>query len=260
MAGAPCSFPPLADGGCYPLDALVAQPDCALEVGTCFSFAVQIEDEHGHPLDGDFDPKGSHGCKHDEPAPTWRQAHRRRDTPTMDTPTPPPPLLASAEAAESLPTTATVGVDAAIGQVKSLVPADASPSLLIAGAALLALVGAAIKFGPGVLKAQTEKAERAHELEMEKLRLERERREQQEDQHQKCSTERLALEAKLAQAQGQLDALRIRLDEVGAKAEKAGAASLDLDAFDLEEFAAWRAKVDKAIKGTKTSAKAPKKG
>jgi hypothetical protein len=136
-----------------------------------------------------------------------------------------------------------VGVDTAIEQVKSLVPAgtDVGAGTLIAGAAALAVIGAAIKIGPKVLEANSAKAEKAHELELEKLRVEREKAEKQDDQHAQCSAARAALEARIA-------GLQARLDDVQAKAEKAGASSLDLDAFDPDELEKRLKKIEKALK------------
>lgn len=118
-----------------------------------------------------------------------------------------PPVVADATMVES------VGVDNAISQVKSLVPADTSPGLLIGGAALLAVLGAAFKFGPGILKAKSERAQQAHELELEKLRLEHERSEKQDDQHKACAAERAALNARLSGLQARLDDLSEKMKD-----------------------------------------------
>jgi hypothetical protein len=220
-----------------------------------FHVSQTIVDQHGHALDGDHDPLGKDGCEHRD-TPEWQAAYRREQKmeqtqePLVENE--PPPLLASNDpAATPAPAalTETVGVDSAIQQVKTLVPDGTDPGLLIAGAATLAVVGAAVKFGPQVLKSRAEKAERDHELEMERLKLEREKHEKQEDQHKACAVERAALEAKVV-------ALQSKLDEVAAKAEKAGAASLNMGDFDPEDLQDRLAKIEKALKPTKGKKKA----
>lgn len=213
-----CEFPAAArdEQGCYPLAYFISATDCEFRTRECFT--TQQADGRGLMMD-DKDK--------------------------------PPPMLAALtppEVPAAVPSVESVGVDDAIAQVKSLVPADTSPGLLIGGAALLAVLGAAFRFGPGVLKARAERAQQAHELELEKLRLEREREDKQDDQHKACAVERAALEAKVA-------ALNARVEDLSAKAEKAGASSLKLGDFDpeaLEERLAALEKKNKApAKGRK---------
>lgn len=127
----------------------------------------------------------------------------------------PPPMLAAVTppVVAEAPMVESVGVDSAISQVKSLVPADTSPGLLIGGAAMLAVLGAAFKFGPSILKAKSERAQQAHELELEKLRMEREKSEKQDDQHKACATERAALNARLSGLQARLDDLSEKMKD-----------------------------------------------
>lgn len=224
-------------------------------------FAIEevIVDKHGHELDGDHDPRGAGGCDHRD-SPEWKAEHARtphkehpvEQTNESTTDTTPVMLAVNETPAAPVATTATVGVDEAIGQVKSLVPEGTSPGLLIGGAALLAVVAAAIKLGPGILKARTETAEREHEREMEKLKLERERQDKQDDQHAKCSVERAALEAQLAQTKETLAALRARIDAVESKAsEKSSGSSVDLGDFDPEALEQRLVKIERALKPAK---------
>lgn len=140
-------------------------------------------------------------------------------------------------------TVATVGVDQAINQVKSLVPAghDASPALMIGGAAVLAIVGAAIKFGPSMLKARAEKAEREHETRMKQLELEEKKAEQKDDQHQQCNASRLALELKLNDLSAKVDILNSRHKETES-------AKLSLSNDDVEELNERLEKLEKKLK------------
>lgn len=161
-------------------------------------------------------------------------------------------LLAANEAAPAAPPVESVGVDAAIGQVRSLVPAgaDVGAGTLIAGAALLAVTGAAIKLGPQALKARAEAAERQHEIEVERLRLEREKAERQDDQHRSCAAERAALEAKVS-------ALESRVSDVADKAQSGGGNGASLGNFDPEDLEERIAKLEKLLKA---AAKAKPKG
>lgn len=250
--GGPCEWHPNGRGY-VTLEEMVTNVDCPIPPTVKgFSTSAGVVDEHGHDLDGDFDPAGVGGCQHRD-TPEWKAAHRPKRKPPMETvqpqqnpepeaPSVTPVLVASNEGGQ--PVTGTmVGVDTAIEQVKSLVPAgaDVGAGTLIAGAAALAVVGAAIKIGPKMLEANSAKAEKAHELEMERLKLEREKAEKQDDQHAQCSAARAALEARIA-------GLQARLDDVQAKAEKAGASSLDLDAFDPDELEKRLKKIEKALK------------
>lgn len=289
-----CNIPQTA--GCLPLDFLLKLPaGCRIPANRqlCFGSPVTIEDRHGHDLDGDYDPLGHKGCQHKD-TPEWKQAHRKskKETPMSEqktenpvasaalTATPVPETLAVAVTPAPPPavtqTTATVGVDAAVNQIKALLPAgtDASPGLLIGGAAGLAVVGAAVKMGPGLLKARAERLanekERAHELEMEKLKLEEKRvknqksekqSEKSDDQHGQCTAARLALEVRVAAAEQKSAALEARLIEVAARAEKAvsSAPSMDLGDFDPEDLEDRLKKLEKALKPAAPSAKKKRK-
>lgn len=136
------------------------------------------------------------------------------------------------------PVVANVGVDTAIEQVKSLAPEGAGAGVLIAGAAVLAVIGAAIKLGPKMLEANASKAEKAHELELEKLKLERERSEKGDDQHKQCNAARVALEAKLS-------AIEAKLAKVQSKSES----SLSLDGFDPEGIEKRLKKIEGKLRG-----------
>lgn len=212
-----CAFPIEARGadGCYPLALFLAARDCEFRETVCFT--TQQAEVKEMPMEDK-----------NQPPPMLASVS--------------PPLLAEAPVAAA--GVESVGVDAAIAQVKSLVPADTSPGLLIGGAALLAVLGAAFKFGPGVLKARTERAQQAHELELEKLRLDREKSEKQDDHHKACSVERAALEAKVA-------ALTARIEDLSAKAEKAGAAALNLGDIDPEALEDRLAALEKKLKPAK---------
>lgn len=144
-------------------------------------------------------------------------------------------------------TTSTVGVDVAIQQVKSLIPAgsDASPGLMIGGAAGLAVVGAAVKFGPSMLKARAERlAEekaQAHEEKMKQLEIEEKRSEKREEGHESCSVQRAALEARLM-------AVIAKLEAVEAKLAAAPGGDVAFGSFDPEVLEERLEKLEMAIK------------
>lgn len=152
----------------------------------------------------------------------------------------------------------TVSVDAAVSQVKSLVPHDASPALMIGGAALLAVVGAAIKLGPGMLKARAEARERDHEARMKELELrEKESKsDKKEDDHGSCGAERAALSARVSGVEAKVDGVTKQLDEVGRKVEKAVSSVPQFgEDFDPESIEDRLAKLEKAAKKAATTKK-----
>lgn len=249
--------------GFVTLDEIIANQGCPLPDGIHGFFVGQsIVDKHGHELDGDHDPHGKGGCDHRD-TPEWKAEHRKHKRHKMEkhdettTTTPAPILLASNDtgapiaATTTATTTATVGVDQAIGQIKSLLPAgtDASPGLLVGGAAGLAVVGAAIKFGPSVLKAR-------HEAKMKSLEIEEKKAEQQEEQHGKCSVERAALEVRVTQAQASLSAMSARLDDILARLEALAQKPMpEMPEIDVDELEARLAKLEKALKPPKAAKK-----
>lgn len=280
------------DAGYVPLDEALrnlAQPGCMLpdEIAG-FAAMMVIKDKHGHELDGDFDPHGRGGCDHRN-SPEWKAEHRHKEHKMADqiehtegttSTTPVPVLLASNDtlpsalpAAPAAPvTTATVGVDQAVAQMKALLPAgaDASPGLLIGGAAGLAVVGAAVKFGPGMMKARAERLaqekEQAHEEKMKELEIKQEQQQKQDDQHGKCSTERVMLEAKVVAQASQIELLMAQMKDIAAKAEKAekaaaapAPASLDFDPEALEALEARIARIEDAGKPAKPAKAAKSK-
>ena len=147
-------------------------------------------------------------------------------------------------------TTSTVGVDAAIQQVKALVPAgaDASPGLMIGGAAGLAVVGAAVKFGPSMLKARAERlAEekaQAHEEKMKQLEIEEKRSEKREEGHESCSVQRAALEARLMGLIAKLEAMEAKMAALPKQEVAFGS-------IDPDELTERLEKLEKAIKPAK---------
>jgi len=246
----PCQFTDdMRDAnGCLPMSVFLGSlGDCRIELREgerlCFSSAMQMYDKHGHKLDGDYDPAAKDGCDHKD-SKEWKAEHRGHkehhmeeqkpveSAPETTTMTPPAPVA----------TTSTVSVDAAVAQTKDLLGKDAGPGLLIAGAAVLAVIGAAIKIVPTWLKGK-------QELEAKRLEAEQSRSEKQDDNHQKCSAERAVLEAKVAMLQSKLEA-------VEAKAEKAGSASLNMGEFDPEELEERLAKIEKALKAKPKAKKA----
>lgn len=160
----------------------------------------------------------------------------------------------AAQQQEAPKTTESIGVDAAVSQVKSLVPADTSPALLLGGAALLAVIGAAIKLGPGLLKARAESKEREHELELKRLELEEKKsQDRSEDDHKACSAARGALELRVV-------GVEKRLDEVAAETRKAVASAPSFgENFDPEAIEDRLARLEKAAKSNKAAKPAARK-
>jgi hypothetical protein len=261
--------------GCVEISALL---NCDLvfpeDGGLCFGAPTTVHDKHGHKLDGDWDPAGHRGCNHRE-TPEWRSEHPpvRRNvgqraewdagTPDAGEPVQEPQM---AEAAHNEPVapapavTETIGVDAAVSQVKALVPADTSPALLLGGAAVLAVIGAAIKLGPGFLKARAEAKEREHEARMKELEIRERESEKKQDDHGSCATERAALATKVTGVETKIATVEAKVDEVGRKVEKAVASMPTLDGeFDPEAIEDRISRLEKAAKANKAAKPAPRK-
>lgn len=245
-----CDLPKdgLDKDGCVPADLLrkLDLSKCRLEKDTCFSL-----EEPEKPA------KPRKAAKALEAVPQPKESVVEEQEVKSEVPV----LLASNEAvpmAAPAPTkmVESVGVDAAIGQVKSLLPADASAGVLVGGAAALAVVGAAIKLGPSMLKARAEKASQEHEREMRKLEIEEKKAEQGEDQHKQCGMARMALEAKVAEQAGQLASLSAKLSEVESKASSSES-SISLDGFDPEEMQERLEALEKLLKKQAPEKKKP---
>lgn len=235
----PCEWPAESkdEYGCVPFRTFAAALDsCAigpLDGGLCFTMQEEVRDKHNHVLDGDYDPQGADGCNHQD-TEEWKAEHmghkhkHHDEAPVEDTVsvTAPPaqgettttaaPVLLAGSGLPAMPdaseATASVSVDQAVAQVKSLAPEGASPALMIGGAAVLAVVGGAIKFGPSIIKARAEKAEREHEEKMKELELKQEQQ-QKDDQHGQCNVARAALEAKVAALESKLSSLESKASE-----------------------------------------------
>jgi len=158
------------------------------------------------------------------------------------------PVVESVAPVASVPVTApvaapiaTLGVDSTVAQVKSLLPADASSSALIIGAVALAGIAAAFKLGPQALKARTERAEQAHELEMERLKLEREKQDRGDDQHKACAAERAVLQASLTE-------LSAKVQSLSGTVEKQGS-TFDLESFNPEDIEKRLKRIEKKFPG-----------
>lgn len=245
-----CDLPKdgLDKDGCVPADLLhkLDLSKCRLEKNTCFSL-----EEPAKPA------KPRKAAKALEAVPQPKESVVEEVK--QEVPVEAPILLASndaphaAEATSASPTVESVGVDQAIGQMKSLIPAgqDASPALMVGGAAVLAVVGAAIKLGPGFIKA-------AQAAKMKKLEIEEKKAEQGEENHAKCSAERAMLEVKLSEQANQISALSSKLSEVEKKVSaKAESGSIDLGDFDPEEMQERLEAIEKALKKATAPAKKP---
>lgn len=232
----PCEWPAESkdEYGCVPFRVFAAALDsCAigpLDGGLCFTMQQQVRDKHNHVLDGDYDPKGMNGCDHQD-TEEWKAEHmghkhkHHDEAPVENTTsvTPPPaegettttaaaPVLLAGSGLPAMPdaseATASVSVDSAVAQVKSLAPEGGSPALMIGGAAVLAVVGGAIKFGPQVLKSR-------HEARMKELELKQEQQSKEDDKHQACAVERASLEAKVVALESKIAGLESKKSDEG---------------------------------------------
>lgn len=210
--------------GCYPMRLFInATGGCEIKSDVCFSVETDIEEpmkKHKHKEEVKVEPPA-------EEAPV--AAPVIADAVSMTAP--PEPAV----------TTATVGVDTAIAQMKALVPPGTDPGLMVGGAAGLAVLGAAVKFGPSMLKAR---AERQHEEKMKQLELEEKKVEKSDSGHESCSVQRAALEARLVALVAKLEQVEARL----AAIQQREPASVSVDTDELEQRLE---KLEKALKPAK---------
>lgn len=164
-----------------------------------FSVSMGIVDEFGHPLDGDADPKGKHGCQHTD-TPEWKAAHRPRKKAvtekTMDEQLQPE---APADAAPAAPATvASVGSDdSQLFNLGVLMPKDGQVSSLTVVLAGLAIAGGvALKLVPPWLKSRGEMA--AKRMELKAKRLELEQKSKDDKKEGDCNTRHLACEMRVS--------------------------------------------------------------
>jgi hypothetical protein len=211
--------------GCYPVRLFInATGGCEIKAGTCFSLETDVEE-----------PMKKH--KHKEEI--------KVEPPVVEEASAAEPIVADTVSMTAVPeapvTTATVGVDTAIAQMKALVPPGTDPGLMVGGAAGLAMLGAAVKFGPGMLKAR---AERQHEEKMKQLELEEKKVEKSDSGHESCSVQRAALEARLMALVAKLEQVEARL----AAIQQREPAAVVVDTDELEERLE---KLEKALKPAK---------
>lgn len=222
----PCVWPEESrdKSGCYPMSYFFNTGGCEIKSDVCFSVETDIEapmKKHKHKEEIKVEPPA-------EEAPV--AAPVVADTVSM-TAVPEAPV-----------TTATVGVDTAIAQMKALVPPGTDPGLMVGGAAGLAVLGAAVKFGPSMLKAR---AERQHEEKMKQLEIEEKRTDKSEDGHQSCAVERAALEARLVGVLAKMQEVEARLAALSKQAPVA------VEGFDPEALEERLEKLEKALKPAK---------
>lgn len=238
-----CVLSALKDGRCYPLSALLDLPEgCNLESGTCFSMNVGLVDSHGHPVDEDTEE--ALPCKHD--APALKKVHKSKERPMSDTldisPLPvelepdPPSVFPAPVSEPQAHITVPSSPDTALAEVKALIPAGGD-----AGAATVLLAAIGVAGGGAAWKFYNAHSKRKHDEKMKELELKHERAEQRDNNHEKCSAERLALEAKVS-------ALETRLNDAE---RKSSGIELPFDVDDLKERLAKLEKAAKARKATR---------
>ena len=207
-----CNWP-LDKEGLAPADSIVPGEGCDPPKGfKGFVIGAQIVDEHGHLLDGDWDPKGRNGCQHTD-TPEWKAAHRKvhhkekvmADVVEVPAPAPVP---------EAPATVASVGAPDLLGQVQQLMPKDGNATGVTAVLAALVVVGGLLyKLGPNLLKARNER-------EMKKLEIEEKKLEQQNDQHQACTAARVALEGRVTQLAARIEQVDAMCSSISHKVEE----------------------------------------
>jgi hypothetical protein len=211
--------------------------DCVLVLGSA------IVDKHGHPLDGDSDPKAKDGCDHRD-TPEWKAEHRNkgRKEHHMAEQQQEQPVIAQAQ-----PTTtkAEVGMPPAF-DLSKVIPADGAISPMAATLGALAiLAGVALKVVPSWMKSQAEMATKR--LELKSKRMELEHQSKRDEKGGDCASRHAACLASLSAIEDRLVTLETKADglahEVEAAKHSASSLSFDGDDGDIDRLEALEKKV-----------------
>lgn len=212
-----------------------------------YALGLQVVDELGHPLDGDFDPKGHRGCRHED-TPEWKVAHRPRRVRKMEEhiqPTPPAVVKVSHDVgAPVVPTTALTGVaDVLPFDLTRVLPSDgmlSTPAVILGGLAIAG--GVALKVIPAWLKSRAEMATQRLALKAKRLELEQKVKEQDqgdgscEARHASCAASVATLVERVQLVEKQVDGLSLSIasskDEVAKLALRPGKDDARLDALE----------------------------
>lgn len=188
-----------------------------------------VVDKHGHPLDGDSDPKGKNGCDHRDTA-EWKREHRNKGREKhMAEQQQEQPVIAQAQPAA---TKSEVGAPAAF-DLSKVIPADGAISPMAATLGALAILsGVALKVVPSWLKSKADMATKRLELKAKRMELEHEAKRDQKggdcaSRHAAALAAVAALEERLASVEGQ--ASELAAEVASAKHE---ASSLSFDGGD----------------------------
>ncbi len=230
--------------------------------GRCeFTVPFAVVDEFGHSLDGDWDPKGKHGCQHRD-TPEWKAAHRPRK-----------PVAkkkevvveekheeaAQQEAPVAPVTIAHVGTSEDMAfDLSKVLPANghiSGTAALLGGAAILG--GILLKVVPSWLRSRTEMAAKRMELKAKRLELEKQSKKDEQDgnceaRHAACLSAIRALEERVKLVESQADSLAG--DVASAKDESAKLALRGGSDADDKQLAL----LSKRITKLETAAKAKK--
>lgn len=228
-----------------------------LEEDRCrYAIGLRVVDQMGHLLEGDFDPKGHQGCRHED-TPEWKAAHRPRKVKPMEDiqPSPPPVIEVSHDVgAPAVPTTALTGVaDALPFDLTKVLPADgvlSTPAVVLGGLAITG--GVLLKVVPAWLKSRAEMAAQRLALKARRLELEQKSKEAEkaegscEARHAACAASVAALVERVQLVERQVDGLASALagsrDEATKLALRSGK--------DDVRLAAVEARLDALVKAS----------
>lgn len=236
-----CNWPLGPDGLALLSDILRDTSDCTPPAGfKGFTLASQIVDEHGHVLDGDWDPMGTKGCKHVD-TPEYKAAHRKK-TGTVKVPKEAPMADAVEEVGyEEAPVVASVGAPEGTFDVQALVAKGGTGGTTVA----LALIGVASS--GAVIKLVKDWMKNRKDIEEKRIELEEKKVEKSDEAHSRCAVERMQLTV-------QISHLEKKLAQVEDAVKNAGSSSIDLGSFDPEALEDRLAKIEKRlvpVKGAK---------
>lgn len=163
--------------------------------GRCrYTLGFTVVDEFGHPLDGDWDVKGHHGCRHTD-TPEWKAAHRRKKTKVkqMEQHEQPNEQHHAEQAAPAPATTALTGVaDALPFDLTKVIPASGSLSgAAVALGGLAIMGGVLLKVVPAWLQSRATMATQRLALKAKRMELEQQQKDA-EKQNGDCAARHAA--------------------------------------------------------------------
>jgi hypothetical protein len=205
----------------------------------------RVFDEAGHPLDGDHDPKGKHGCRHDKVTTAKKHRATRTGTETTMEEQHEQPVIVQAQPHGVEAITAAIGVpDFDLSKVLPEGGALSPTAAILGGLAIAG--GVALKVIPAWFKSRADMA--TQRLALKAKRLELEQKSKQDEQGGDCASRHAACLAALATLEERVKLVERQADglmgEVASTKDSAAKLALNGGSIDPDRLA----KVEEQVK------------